>query len=220
MPQAFLESPYSAADDLGAWDRKVLGCATGVPRQSRAGRGWVRNSIVAFQKIKPPPIERQGLHAMLWTPEAILLPNELISHMPNHAKLFQHTSLKKRRPQARGPRAEYRTENRSPAAENKFNTVTKPKSIGRHEVIHQDSESNQTSENKTSAVEQPGAEASSTIFRAQGECLKGQVGLRGYLAQHPETHGWPGRFIGSTQSFWWRCCVAQLQITTIPENFE
>lgn len=50
---------------------------------------------MAFQKIKPPPIDRQGLHAMLWTPEAILLPKELISHMSSYAKLFRHTSIKK-----------------------------------------------------------------------------------------------------------------------------
>ena len=32
---AFLESTYRAAADLGAWDRKTLECATGVPRQPR-----------------------------------------------------------------------------------------------------------------------------------------------------------------------------------------
>ena len=46
-------------------------------------------------ETKAPPSDRQGLHAMLWTPEAVLLPNEIISHLAGPAQLFQRTSLNK-----------------------------------------------------------------------------------------------------------------------------
>jgi hypothetical protein len=32
----FLESTYSAAADLGGWDRAALECETGVPRRPRS----------------------------------------------------------------------------------------------------------------------------------------------------------------------------------------
>ena len=98
---------------------------------------------------------------MLWTPEAILLPNEIISHMLSHAKLFQHTSLEKDARKRGAPRAEFRIGNCAAASNKNLNTLFTLEAIGWREVLHHDIESGSTSKNKITAVVQPAAETDS-----------------------------------------------------------